>query len=853
MKFIFTLLPVCFVLGSAIAQVDAARIENTSTTTLTINSNSIYGKLVDGQTGKPIASASVQLYPVGKTEVNSLIAGMLSRPNGDFRLQRLPEKDSFYLIISPLGYHRFEKTIIIDRQKSKGNTKTFQLDLGNIPLETEYKALADVTVTSSRPALEMGIDRKIYNVEKSLVATGGTAVDIMKTIPSVTVDIDGNIELRNSTPQLFIDGRPTILTLDQIPADHIEKIELITNPSAKFDASSSGGIINVVLKKNKRIGLNGVTTISGGTPGLFSASGNLNLRQGKFNIFLSGSHNQSGGDAKGQALRQNKKNGQVTDYFNQYSVNTRSRNFNSFRFGSDFFINNRNTLTLSQDIAKGRFGSNEVQSQEYLDANQVLIRTGTRNSPGTGDFVRNSTRLNYTYKFPKTGQELTADLNYNKGNRTNQSDITNLYFKPDGTTYQTPSVVTNDGTSNETQFTFQSDYTNPINDHEKIEVGIRSFHNDFLSEYNAYALSSGQPVKLPLSNHYKYAEMINAAYFTYSYKKNNFSYQLGIRAEQSKFDGELIDSAFKFGYEYPNKIRNLWDALFPSIFLTKKLNEESEVQFNYSRKVRRPRFWELNPFIDINDPSNIRQGNPQLQPEYSNTFELNYSFTKNKNNLLAVLYFRNNPKDITQYSDTITATQFQQLNNAAIDRNAILNTYINASTTNSFGAELTYQWQAGKNLDITPTANLQYRTVNAKINNTDLSNKGFNWEGKLIANYKIVTPENSLWNNLGFQMIGEYQSPRVIPQGRRIAELSVDFAIKKEFLKDKKGSLTFSVDDLFNSRKWGTIYDTEQFYQDAYRRWNVRSFRISFTYKFGDAKFSLFKKGGGNGGDNEDN
>jgi hypothetical protein len=231
---------------------------------------------------------------------------------------------------------------------------------------------------------------------------------------------------------------------------------------------------------------------------------------------------------------------------------------------------------------------------------------------------------------------------------------------------------------------------------------------------------------------------------------------------------------------------------------------------------------------------------------------LNYNHTKNKNNLLAVLYFRNNPKDITQFSDTITAAQFQQLNNAAIDRNAILNTYINASTTNSFGAELTYQWQAGKNLDITPTANLQYRTVNAKINNTDLSNQGFNWEGKLITNYKIVTAEKSVWNNLGFQLIGEYQSPRVIPQGKRIAELSVDFAMKKEFLKDKKGSLTFSIDDLFNSRKWGTIYDTEQFYQDSYRRWNVRSFRLSFTYKFGDAKFSLFKKGGG-GGDSEDN
>jgi outer membrane receptor protein involved in Fe transport len=449
--------------------------------------------------------------------------------------------------------------------------------------------------------------------------------------------------------------------------------------------------------------------------------------------------------------------------------------------------------------------------------------------------------LNYKFNFPKEGKELTADVSYNQGRRSNRSDIVNSFFNADGTTYQPQAVVWNRGSSNEKQVTFQVDFSNPVSEFTKVEMGARSYHNKFVSFYDAFAKNNGQDIKLPLSNNYAYTEMINAAYFTYSYKKENFSYQLGLRAEQANFNGELVDSAYKFGYDYPSQLKNIWDALFPSFFITKKIGTDDEMQFNYTRRIRRPRFWQLNPFIDINDPSNIRQGNPELRPEYVNSFEFNYSRNYKKGNVLAVLYFRSNPRDITQYSDTITAAQYQQLNNAAVDPNAILNTYINASTTNRYGIELTLQHKPGKNLEITPTFNLQYRTVNAKVNNLDLSNKGLNWEAKLISNYKIETRQKSVFNNLGFQFIIDYESPTVIPQGKRKSEFTVDFAIKKEFLKDKKASLTFAVSDLFNTRRWGTIYDTDRFYQDAYRRWNVRNFRISFSYKFGDSKFSLAK------------
>ncbi len=817
-----------------------------------VKSNKIYGKLMD-QTGKPVEAASVLLYSGQNNSADSLFKAMLSKPNGDFNFSNLPSSDHIYrVVISAVGYDPLEKTVMIN---NGGNDFiNFDRDLGNIELQSHIKQLSNVTVSASRPALQMGIDRKIFNVEKSLTSAGGTAIDIMKNIPSVSVDIDGNVELRNSTPQIFIDGRPTILTLDQIPADHIERIELITNPSAKFDASSSGGIINIVLKKNKRIGLNGLASVSGGTPQLFSSNLNLNLRQGKVNFFASGGYNQSGGEAKGETKRQNKDNGVIKDYFNQYSLNKRSRKFSSVRVGMDYFIDNRNTITLSQNFVKGRFGNDETQHQEYLNSNKELQYYGKRESNSKSGFDRKSSRLSYKHSFPKEDKEFTADIDYNYGSHSDNTNIINSYYYPDNSVYQPTDMVRDEGHNNNKQLTLQADYTNPITERSKIETGIRSYYNRSTNAYDAFSVNSGQETKLPLSNNYEYDEMVNAAYFTYSNKNKDetFSYQLGLRAEYSKFDGNMVDSAFKFGYEYPNSLGKIWNSLFPSFFLSQKINDDNEIQFNFTRRIRRPRFWELNPFIDISDPLNLRQGNPQLKPEFINSFEFNYSKNYKGGNFLGVLYFRNNPKDITQYSDTITTMQYQQLNNAAVDPNAILNTFINASTTNRYGAEFTVQQTIVKGFDITPSINLQYRTVKANINNLNLNNAGFNWQTKLIMNYKIETEERSFFNNFSFQFSGEYESPRVIPQGKQIARSDADFAMRKDFLKNKKAALTFAINDVFNSRKWGTIYDTDQFYQDSYRRWNVRNFRMTFSYKFGDPNFTLGKRGGNRPSDSED-
>jgi outer membrane receptor protein involved in Fe transport len=259
----------------------------------------------------------------------------------------------------------------------------------------------------------------------------------------------------------------------------------------------------------------------------------------------------------------------------------------------------------------------------------------------------------------------------------------------------------------------------------------------------------------------------------------------------------------------------------------------------------------MNPFVDINDPLNIRQGNPALRPEFTNSFEFNYNKTYHSGSFLGVIYFRNTQGDITRYSDTITAAQFQQLNNAAIDPSAILNTFVNAQYQNRWGSELTLQQKVGQHLDVTPTVDLQYKKVKSNVNNVDLSNEGFNWEAKLIINYRVVS-KSAIWNKWSFQTTGGYESPEVVAQGKRKEMYGVDLGLRKEFLKNK-AIFTFNINDVFNSRKRGSISETENFYQDSYRRWDVRSFRATLTYKFGKADFQLFKKEkGGNREENED-
>ncbi|WP_332737049.1 TonB-dependent receptor domain-containing protein [Flavihumibacter sp.] len=806
---------------------------------------SVIGKVIDKTTGNPVESATITVLikqeqeGVG-TENFSRIS--ISDRDGKFSVAVI-RATSAEIFITAVGFETLKKTLRISADATEVNA-------GDFLLGTEATNLAGVVVTARKPLMQMGVDRRIFNADAAITSKGGNAADLMKNIPSLSVDINGNVQLRNSTPQIFVDGRPTILTLEQIPAEDIEKVEVITNPSARYDAGSTGGIINIILKKNRKAGLNGVVSVGGGTPELFNSNLSLNYRKGSVNLFASGGYNRSGGIAEGEAKRQNKSDGIITDYFDQESERERQRKFKSLRFGMDYKFNDNNTISISQGFVDGRFNNIEDQNQRYLDQNKVLTQTGTRQSLEENFFKRSNTQLNFRRTYEKAEKEWTADITYNSGNNGGESSILNQFYTPDGQLSGTQNRVENYSTGNSQQFTIQTDYVNPLSEKSKLELGARSFHNYSKDKLDVFSVANDELTKLPLSNNYSFRQVINAIYTNYSNQLGKLKYQGGLRLEQSSFTGKLLDSAKSFGYDYPSKGNDMWNAVFPSLFLTYELKEGNDLQVNFSRRIRRPNFWQINPYVDISDPMNIRKGNPELEPEFTNSFELNYNRTYSTGNILVSTYFRNNTRDITNYSDTISNAELDKLNNASIDPNAILTTFINADRTNRTGLEIVWQQRVGNSFDFTPSFNAQYRDVKASVGGLNLSNTGFNWDFELMANYKINDPDKKLLNNFSFQVSGEYESPRVTPQGRNKEQYVVDFAVRKDFLKNKAGTLTFNINDVLNSRRFGNITDTENFYQDSYRRWSVRTFRLTFSYRFGNNDIEIFKRKQGGNDDN---
>ena len=810
----------------------------------------ITGRVTDKSTGNPIESATITVLMRQEQEgvgTDNFSRMSMTDRSGRFSVT-VVRASTAELFISAVGFENYRRNISIP-------TDATELNAGEISLSTEAASLATVVVTARKPLMQMGVDRRIFNADQAITAKGGNAIDLMKNIPSLSVDINGNIQLRNSSPQIFVDGRPTILTLEQIPAEDIERVEVITNPSARYDAGSTGGIVNIILKKNRKAGLNGVVSVGAGTPELFNSNLSLNYRKGNMNLFASGGYNQSGGIAEGEAYRQNKSDGVITDYFDQQSERERQRRFKSIRFGMDYKFDDYNSISVSQGFVDGRFNNNEEQVQRYYDAGRQLTGTGTRNAVESNFFKRSNTQLNYRRTYSKPEKEWTADITYNRGSNGGDGAIRNQRYGTDGEAAGLLERVDNYSDGDNSQWTFQTDYVNPLSEDSRLELGARSYHNNSSNKLDVFSVTGGTNTKLPLSNNYSLREMVNAAYVNYSNKLGKLKYQGGLRVEHSSFTGELVDSAKSFGYDYPGSGKDIWNAVFPSLFLTYELSEGNDLQANFSRRIRRPNFWQINPYVDISDPMNIRKGNPALQPEFTNSFELNYNRTYGTGNVLVSTYFRNNTRDITNYSDTISQQELQNLDNASIDPNAILSTFINADRTNRTGLEIVWQQKVGSSFDFTPSFNAQYRDVKAEIGDLDLSNSGFNWDLELMANYKITNPDRKFWNNFGFQLSGEYESPRVTPQGRNKEQYVIDFAMRKDFLKNKAGTLTFNINDVLNSRRFGSIVDTERFYQDSYRRWSVRTFRLTFSYRFGRQDMDIFKRregGRGGSGDNND-
>ncbi|HEY4108208.1 outer membrane beta-barrel protein, partial [Puia sp.] len=647
-----------------------------------------YGKIVDAKTGKGMDGASVQLI-LTRGQKDTIVGGMITGRHGDFSLENLPIFGNFRLKITAIGYKTYDQKVAFDLKGLRGaggagaggnaggppggggnadgqpNPAVMQAmnavdkDLGNIKLNEDAQNLEQVTVTASKPLIQMGVDRKIYNVEKDISAAGGSATDVMKNVPSVQVDIDGNVTLRNSAPTIFVDGRPTTLTLDQIPADAIQSVEIITNPGAKYDASGgTAGILNIVLKKNRKAGYNGNIRSGIDQRGRFNLGGDINVKQGKVNFFLSGNYNQRKTKATGLTDRTSSfdafgSRSAYTSVLNQSDDNVNKGYFAFARGGLDFLVDNRNTISLSGNIVHGTFqpfinSDLFTQTDSSTSGQSSAFYTG-RYSTSNSQFNNHGAMLSYKHTFPKAGEELTADVNYSQGSNDNfnliqtQQHTTLDKNSPSLGVYQQQQT----GNGDNKYFTAQADYTLPLGEKSKFEAGGRIAIRNNTSINNIDTLNGGNQfvVNQLLSSNYTFRDRVFAGYVTYSNAIGNFTYQLGLRGESSDYNGtQHFTDVDVNGNQFPSigHFTNKFPiSLFPSVFLTQKLGGDQDLSFNYTRRIDRPNFFQLFPFTDYSDSLNLSRGNPNLKPQFTNSFEAAYQKTFPGNNtLLGSVYYK---------------------------------------------------------------------------------------------------------------------------------------------------------------------------------------------------------------------
>ncbi len=819
------------------------------------NMGHVFGKLVDSA-GKPVSGASVLVLQKKfdtstKKAKTVLVKGAVTENNGEFNFEDLPLM-GITVKISASGYSEKQIPIMFfDPSKMKQQSQpapggmpsmpSFDKDLGKVELKNNPTQLQGVIVTASVPTLKMDIDKKVFNVDKNIVSTGGTAVDVMRNVPSVQVDIDGNVKLRNATPQIYIDGRPTTLTLDEIPADAIQSVEVITNPSAKYDASGgNAGILNIVLKKNRKTGYNGNLTAGIDTRGGYSGGGSFNARQGKINFsanaFTHGHNNLATGTTDRYTYG--------TDPTHVYQTNT-DRNNGMFvfgRLGLDYYVSNNTTLSAGIIKVHGDFHPSSDITTDSLDDAGNIFKYNDRSTTGPRSFNATGGQLSFMHNFHREGEQLTFDGNYFSGKNTGNSNyITSNYLGDKtfiGNSYE---QQLSSGTN--TFSTLQSDYINPLSKNTKLEAGVRAQFRNTSNNNDIYIGSTpGTLYKIAnLTNNYKNTDNVFAAYSDIkSVIGKNFGYELGLRAESSNYQGELTNTGQSFNHTYPI-------SLFPSVFLSQKMKNNQELQLNYSRRINRPNFFQLIPYYDFSDSLNITKGNPDLVPEFTNSLEFSYSKTFKGNNMLLVsVYYKHSTNLITRYLDT------EVVNN----QNLLVNTYMNANSSYSYGAEFTSVNNFTKWWNLTTNINVYQSKINtSNIPNSVSQDAILSWFGKLNNEFKLN-------HNFTIQLSGNYQSKTNLPVSQNQGQMgppgmqaqsssqgyikpfwSVDVAVRKTFLKNQAAAVSLGMSDIFRTASNEQISMSPGiFYQDYYRLNNPQLVRLTLSYRFGKMDVNIFKR-----------
>ncbi len=774
----------------------------------------IMGRIFDSATNKPIEFVIISAL----SPSDSLLGGGLSQGNGDFVLENISRKTS-KIKIQFIGY---ETQIIY--LKTEASISLY--DLGNIHLKINQQQLKEVTIEGEKSQMTLGIDRRIYQVDKDIGAKGGTALDAIKNIPGITVGSDNSVQLRNQGPTIFVDGRPSLLSLDQIPADDIDRIEVITNPSVKYSASATGGILNVVLKKNLRPGYFGSLSAGIGSNNRYSTNGNISVREKKFSIQLSGNYGSSQNHNNGFTRRESFTSGISSGKFNLDNSNLTSRWNSSGRIAADYKINIRSLLSANYSYSENGVNTSENQDYTSKDSLSQLVNSGNRNNDLKNNWKIHSAQILFKKNYPKQGKELSADIGLTHSDNYNFSLFdtytTSNLLNPN---YIPHEQQNNTGNRSATLYNGQIDYSNPLNATSRLEWGARIAYKQSFSDFEVNAINpiNNQIISdTGLSNAFRVDDFIGAAYLNYAGKLGPFLYQAGIRYEHTWFVAESQKTGQHYSYIYPNSIHDIDKVLFPAIYFSKKIKENHEFQLNFSRKIGRPGYMQLIPFITYADRQSVQIGNPVLGPEFINLAEFNYSFQGNKFSVLSGIYTR-------QTLQAITTVLYKSPSNPDI----LVSSFGNGKDKFDFGWENTWKQKIVSWLDFSLNTHVFYSKISLEQKGIITQNEGTSWNAKTMFSIKAS-------KKLSFQVNGSYEAPRIIPQGTINAiwfsDVSCNLTINKKF------SASATLSDVFNTKRYGTSYQSLSFNQDISRRWETRYVRVNITWKFGEPDVSLFRR-----------
>ncbi|HLO56059.1 MAG TPA: TonB-dependent receptor [Saprospiraceae bacterium] len=767
----------------------------------------ISGKVIEESTGLPLEFATVSLF--SKTD-NALLSGGLTGVDGTFSVEGSAKE--MYILIEFLSFStkRIDNIMPKDGQKS--------VTLGDIVIASDAVALETVEIVGEKSETTFALDKRVFNVGKDLSNRGGTAQDILDNVPSVTVDVDGGVSLRGSgNVRILIDGKPSGLVgiggangLRSLPANMIDRIEVITNPSAKFEAEGMSGIINIVLKKDNKAGINGSFEASGGWPENYGLGANLNYRKGKTNFFVNYGFNYNNNPSDGYTY-QEAYVGDTTVASYILREGERIRLANSVRAGMDFSLSESQTLTGSFlyrysfndnnnpiKYFDHNFYGNEPRGRFLVPTLSYSLRTEIeKETSPTLEYT-----LDYIKRFKQEGRELKASVQFSSNDEVEKSDYTQGFYNM-GNFEGNTLIQRAENAEDQQTIILQADYVHPFSKDTKFEGGLRSQLRDIRNDYLVEELEGTDWLRIDnLSNDFRYKEDVHAAYAIYGSKVNKFSYQGGLRLEYSDINTELLETNEVNPRTYFN--------LFPSGHINYEFAGKNQFQLSYTKRIQRPRFWDLNPFFTFADNRNIFSGNPNLNPEFTDSYELGHIKFWENGNIGTSLFWRHT-------TDVIQRVTTFNLDGTTNTRP------LNLATSDNAGIEFLFAYNPNKWLKLDGNVNLFRNVIKGEFDGLDLGADSYSWFGR-------VGSRVSFWKNADFQLRFNYRAPVDIPQGVQFPQYIVDIAFSKDFWSNN-ASFTLAARDLFNSRRRNSEIFTDDFYQRVDQQWRRAPIVATVNYR----------------------